>query len=56
MSSPDRARDTIDCIASTVNTGFGIVELAVFGPDFVDSRAPTRGIVFTENVVKVAGQ
>jgi hypothetical protein len=33
----------------------GIIELAVFGPELVDSRASTRGIVLTEDVLKIAG-
>src|SRR4029453_1702706 len=56
MSSPDSACDTINLVAATVNTRFGVIEHAIFGPDLVDSRAPTRGIVFTEDVLKIAGQ
>ena len=56
MSRPDRACDAIDLVAATVGARFGIIEHTVFGPDLVDSRAPTRGIVFTEDVLKIAGQ
>jgi hypothetical protein len=35
---------------------FGVVEHAIFGPEFVDGRAPTRGIVFTENLAKISDQ
>src|SRR6516225_3066347 len=34
----------------------GLVEHAIFGEDLVDGRAPTRGVVLTEDVVKIAGQ
>src|SRR4029077_17612860 len=56
VSSPDRARDAIDLVAPTVDALAGIVEHAIFGEDLVDGRAPTRGIIFTEDVVKIAGQ
>jgi hypothetical protein len=56
MSSPDRACDTINLVAATVGTRFGVIEHAIFGPDLIDSRASTRGIIFTEDVLKIAGQ
>jgi hypothetical protein len=56
MSRPDSACDTINLVAATVDTRFGVIEHAIFCPDLVDSRAPTRGIVFTEHVLKIAGQ
>src|SRR5213075_2208983 len=55
VSSLDRARDAIDLVAATVHAP-GLVEDAIFGEDLVDGRAPTRGVVFTEDVVKIAGQ
>ena len=55
MSSPDRACDAIDLVAATVDAPAGVVEHAIFGEDLVDGRAPTRGVVFTEDVVKIAG-
>src|SRR3989449_8839157 len=55
VSSPDRARNAINLVAATVDAGFGIIEHTVFGPHLVDSRAPTRGIVLTEDVLKIAG-
>src|SRR5438034_6560104 len=55
VSSLDGARDAIDLVAATVDAP-GLVEHAIFGEDLVDGRAATGGIVFTENVVKVAGQ
>src|SRR4029453_2488560 len=51
----DRASDAIDLVAATVNTP-GLVEHAIFGVDLVDGRAPTHGIVFTEDVIKITGQ
>src|SRR5215472_15945745 len=56
VSSPDHARDAIELVAATVDAAAGVVEHAIFGKDLVDGRAPTRGVVFTENVVKIAGQ
>src|SRR5205809_2864378 len=55
VSSLDRARDAIDLVAATVDAP-GLVEHAIFGEDLVDGRTPTRGVVFTEDVVKIAGQ
>jgi hypothetical protein len=55
VSSVDRARDAIDLVAAKVDAP-GFVEYAVFGEDLVDGRAPTRGVVFTEDIVKIAGQ
>jgi len=45
--------DTIDLVAATNGALAGIVEHAIFGPEVVDGRAPTRGIVFTEDVAKI---
>ena len=56
MSSPDRACDAIDLVAATVDAPAGVVEHAIFGEDLVDGRAPTRGVVFTEDVAKIADQ
>jgi hypothetical protein len=52
----DRARDAIDLVAATVEAPAGIVEHAIFGEDLVEGRAPTRGVVFTEDIMKVASQ
>src|SRR5262249_54251490 len=52
----DRARDAIDLGATTVDATAGIVEHAILGEDLVDGGAPARGVVFTEDVVKIAGQ
>jgi hypothetical protein len=50
VSSLDLARDAIDLVAATVDAPGGVVEHAIFGVDLVDGRAPTRAVVFTENV------
>jgi hypothetical protein len=55
VSSPDRARDAIYLVAATVDA-LRLVEHATFGEHLVDGSAPTSGVVFTENVVKIAGQ
>src|SRR6266568_694853 len=56
VSSLDRARDSIDLVAASVDASLGIVEHAIFGEDLVNRRAPTRRVVLTEEVVKVARQ
>src|SRR5262249_31711122 len=55
VSSPDRACDAIDLVAATVDALAGIVEHAIFGEDLVNGCAPTLGVVFTEDVVQIAG-
>src|SRR5882672_6323070 len=56
VCSLDRARDSIDLVAASVDASLGIVEHAIFGEDFFNLSAPTRPIVLTEDVVKIAGQ
>ena len=56
MSRLNRARDAIDLVAATVHAFGGVLEHTIFGVHLFDSRAPTRGIVFTEDVLKIAGQ
>src|SRR5579862_2642065 len=55
VSRLDRARDAIDLIAAAVDTRFGVVEHAIFVPELVDGRAPARGVIFAEDVLKIAG-
>src|SRR5690348_9242827 len=55
MRSLDRAGDAIDLVAATVDAP-RLVEHAIFGEDLVDGRAPTPGVVFTEDVVKITCQ
>src|SRR5258707_11756648 len=52
----DRARDAIDRVAPAVDAPTRVVEHAIFGEELVDGRAPTRGGVFPEDVVQIAGQ
>src|SRR5260370_37327556 len=56
VSSLDRARDAINLVAATVDTLAGIIENDILGVKLVDGRAPTRGVVFTEDVTKIADQ
>src|SRR4029077_5909788 len=56
VSSLDRACDAIDLVTATVNSLAGVVEHTVFGVDLVDGRAPTSGVVFTEDVAKITDQ
>ena len=56
VSGLDRARDSIDLVAASVDASLGIVEHAIFGEDLVYRRAPARRVVLTEDVVKIAGQ
>src|SRR5262249_22183763 len=56
VGGPDHARDAIDLAAATVDASAGIVERAIFSEELIDGRTPTRGVVFTEDVVKIAGQ
>ncbi len=56
VSSLDRTRDAIDLVAASVDASLGIVEHAIFGKYLVYGRAPTRGVVFTEDVVKIADE
>jgi hypothetical protein len=54
VSSLDRARDAIDFVAAAMHA-FGLVEHTIFGKYLVDGRAPTRGVIFPEDVMKIAG-
>src|SRR6266404_694350 len=56
LSCPDRSRDAIDLVVATVCSAGRIVEHAIFGEDLIDGGPPTRGVVFTEHVLKIASQ
>ena len=56
MSALDRARDAIDLVAATLDAPVEVVEHAIFGEDLVDGRPSARGVVFTEDVLKIASQ
>ena len=55
MSGPDLACDAIDLVSAAEYTPRRIVKRAIFVVDLVDGRAPTSGVVFTEDVAKAAG-
>ena len=54
VSSLDRTRHAINLVAATVDA-LRLVEHAIFGVDFVDGRAPTCGVIFTEDIAKIPG-
>src|SRR4029077_12898366 len=56
VSSPNHARDAIDLVAAMVDAPIGVVEHAIFGEDLVNGRAPTRGVVFSEDIAKISDQ
>ena len=56
VSDPDLACDAIDLVSAAEYTPRRIVKHAIFVVDLVDGRAPTRGLVFTEDVAKTADQ
>ena len=56
MSGPDLACDAIDLVSAAEYTARRIIKRAIFVVDLVDGRAPTRRVVFTEDVAKIAGQ
>ena len=55
MSRLDRARDAINLVAATMDA-LGLIEHAILGEYLVDGRAPASGVVFTEDIVKIARQ
>jgi hypothetical protein len=55
VNSLDLARDAIDLVAATIDAPGRVVE-SIFGVELVDGRAPTRAVVFTEDVVEIASQ
>src|SRR5260370_37978040 len=56
VSSFDRARDAVDFVTATIDSLAGVVENAIFSVNLVDGRAPASGIVFTEDITKIADQ
>ena len=56
MSGPDLACDAIDLVSAAEYTARRIVKHAILVVDVVDGRAPTRRVVFTEDVAEIAGQ
>src|SRR5229473_1265376 len=56
VSSLDRACDAIDLVTATIDSLAGVVENAIFSVNLVDGGAPASGIVFTEDITKIADQ
>src|SRR4029077_2114127 len=56
VGSPDLARDAVDLVAPTIDSLAGVVEHTIFRVDLLNGRAPARGVVFTEDFLKIAGQ
>jgi len=56
VSSFDRARDAVDFVTATIDSLVGVVENAIFSVNLVDGGAPASGIVFTEDITKIADQ
>src|SRR5882762_3621661 len=55
VSRLDRAGDPMDLVAATVGAS-GLVEHAIFGEDLIDCCPSTDGVVFTEDVFKIADE
>src|SRR6266478_7901676 len=56
MSGSNLARYTIDLVAAAIDALAGVVEHAIFEVELVDGCPPARGVVFTENLLQIAGQ
>jgi len=56
VGSPDLARDAVDLVAATIDSLTGVVEHAIFGVELLNGRAPARGVVFTEDFLKIPSQ
>src|SRR6266851_1153300 len=56
VSSFDRARDAVDFVTATIDSLAGVVENAIVSVNLVDGGAPASGIVFTEDITKIADQ
>jgi hypothetical protein len=54
VGSPDLARDAVDLAAVTIDSLTGDVEHTIFGVELLNGRAPARGVVFTEDFLKIA--
>src|ERR1700746_1268504 len=56
MSSLDRARDAVDFVATAKGAFSRVVEHAILVPEFVEGGATARGVVFPEDIGKIAEQ
>ena len=54
MGSLDRARDAVDFVTATIDSLAGVVENAIFSVNLVYGGAPASGIVFAEDITKIA--
>src|SRR5258708_9087641 len=50
------ARGAVDFVTATIDSLAGVVEHAIFSVNLVDGRAPASGVVFTEDITKIANQ
>ena len=55
VSGSEFACNAVDLVTTTMNSS-GLVEYAVFRKNLIDGYPPTRGVVFAEDVRKIAGQ
>jgi hypothetical protein len=46
----------VDLVVAMKSAILGIVENAIFVPEFFDGRAPTGWVDFTENLLEIAGE
>jgi hypothetical protein len=56
VRSFDRARDAVDFVTATIDSLAGVVKNSIFSVNLVDGGAPASGIVFTEDIAKIADQ
>src|SRR5579871_1001011 len=56
VSSLDRPCDSIDLVAPTIDSLARVVENAIFGVELVNCVAPASGIIFSEDITKIADQ
>ena len=54
VSHPDRARKAVDLVTAAAHALAGIVEYPIFGVELFGGCAPARGVVFPENLLKIA--
>ena len=56
MGCFDYTGDAIDLVMATKSAALGIVKNGISVKDFFDCRAPTGCVVFTENLMEIAGE
>jgi hypothetical protein len=55
-SQGDLIRVSVDLVAASIDASRVTAEHAIFREDFVNCRAPTRRVVLTDDLVKIAGE